>query len=537
MGTTGHNLDTFNIADLTPEQQRILIEIRRRKTELLLEIQDEPFQSSGSEWSGAEEQAGDFAEDFEPVESDSDNPEVQIQTPADITWVENPADMRNVPFSGQQGLKVNIPGEGRPIDFFTLLADDEFFDLLVNETNAYAELVLLNDPNPRPQSRISLWKPVDRQEMTVFLGLLFHMGIIQFPRLRDYWRKHRLYNLPFGSFRSRNRFLLIMRCLHLSPNPQEEEPRSSDRLSKVRTLVDFFNNKMFTTYSPQKKLSIDDSMLLWRGRLMFRQYIKNKKHKYGIKFYLLTESTGTIMKIQIYTGAADDMGGERHATKIVLNLANNYLDQGYSLYMDNFYNSVDLARQLLERNTYCTGTLRNGRKGSPSEVKTAKLKSGKSVQRYSRQICVVKWKDKREVLYISTEHENVLQEVTSRSGRKGEKPLPIAEYNEYMSGIDLQDQMMAYYPSHRKTIRWYKKVGIHIIEMMLYNSFMIYNKHSVQKMSYLDFRQSIIDVFLPESAENVPVIREAHHYPSKCEVAESGRKLRKRCRWCSQRGI
>ncbi|KAG5881925.1 hypothetical protein JTB14_038446 [Gonioctena quinquepunctata] len=354
------------------------------------------------EWSGAEEQAGDFAEDFEPVESDSDNPEVQIQTPADITWVENPAVMRNMPFSGQQGLKVNIPGEGRPIDFFTLLADDDFF------------------------------------------------------------------------------------------------------------------------YFLQKKLSIDDSMLLWRGRLMFRQYIKNKKDKYGIKFYLLTESNGTIMKIQIYTGAADDMGGKGHATKIVLNLANNYLDQGYSLYMDNFYNSVDLARQLLERNTYCTGTLRNGRKGSPSQVKTAKLKSGESVQCYSRKICVVKWKDEREVLYISTEHENVLQEVTSRSGRMGEKPLPIAEYNEYMSGIDLQDQMMAYYPSHRKTIRWYKKVGIHIIEMMLYNSFMIYNKHSVQKMSYLDFRQSIIDVFLPESAENVPVIREAHHYPSKCDGFPKG---------------
>ncbi|KAG5894076.1 hypothetical protein JTB14_003933 [Gonioctena quinquepunctata] len=324
-------------------------------------IEDELLQSSGSEWSGAEEQAGDFAEDFEPVDSDSDNPEVQIQTPADITWVENPADMRNMPFSGQQGLKVNIPVEGRPIDFFTLLAD-----LLVNETNAYAELVLLNDPNPRPQSRISLWKPVDRQEMTVFLGLLSIWGLFSFQD-SEIIGKHRLYNLPLGSFRSRSRFLLIMICLHLSPNPQEEEPRSSDRLSKVRTLVNFFNNKMFTTYSPQKKLSMDDSMLLWREKLMFRQYIKNKKHKYGIKFYLLTESTGTIMKIEIYTGAADDMGGERHATKIVLNLANNYLDQGYSLYMDNFYNSVDLARQLLERNTYCTGTLRNGRKGSPEE--------------------------------------------------------------------------------------------------------------------------------------------------------------------------
>ncbi|XP_022917218.1 cytohesin-1 isoform X3 [Onthophagus taurus] len=39
MGTTGHTIDTFNTSELTPEQQKQLIEIRRRKTELLLEIQ------------------------------------------------------------------------------------------------------------------------------------------------------------------------------------------------------------------------------------------------------------------------------------------------------------------------------------------------------------------------------------------------------------------------------------------------------------------------------------------------------------------
>ncbi|XP_060523138.1 cytohesin-1 isoform X3 [Cylas formicarius] len=39
MGTTGHSLDTFSIAELTQEQQRVLIEIRRKKTELLLQIQ------------------------------------------------------------------------------------------------------------------------------------------------------------------------------------------------------------------------------------------------------------------------------------------------------------------------------------------------------------------------------------------------------------------------------------------------------------------------------------------------------------------
>ncbi|XP_044733078.1 cytohesin-1 isoform X2 [Chrysoperla carnea] len=39
MGSSSHSVDTFNPADLTPEQQKMLIDIRRRKTELLLEIQ------------------------------------------------------------------------------------------------------------------------------------------------------------------------------------------------------------------------------------------------------------------------------------------------------------------------------------------------------------------------------------------------------------------------------------------------------------------------------------------------------------------
>ncbi|KAJ8913138.1 hypothetical protein NQ315_006056 [Exocentrus adspersus] len=345
------------------------------------ESKEEPFESWGSDWSGTEEQEGNLVEDFEPVESNSEDGEQQSEIPV-VNWVGNPCNMKNIQFSGQPGLKVHIPGEVRPIDFFLLLTDDNFFYLLVRETNAYAEEVLITDPNPRPQLRITHWKPIDKQEMKL-------------PRLRDYWRKDRLYNYHLVVL-SRNRFLLIMSCLHFSPNPKEREPRSTDKLYKVR-LVDFFNNKMLATYSPQKNLSIDESMLLWRGRLMFCQYIiKNKKHKYGIKFYLLTESTGTIMKLQGQLTI-----GKGHAANIVLHLAGNYLDQGYSLYMDNFYNSVDLAKQLVDRNTCCTGTLRNGRKGNPSDVAKAKLKVG------SGQICVGKWKDKRDVLYISIEHENI----------------------------------------------------------------------------------------------------------------------------------
>nr|CAH7767341.1 unnamed protein product [Callosobruchus chinensis] len=45
------------------------------------ESEEEPSQSSGSEWSGAEEQEGDLLEDLEPVESDSENVDEQAETP------------------------------------------------------------------------------------------------------------------------------------------------------------------------------------------------------------------------------------------------------------------------------------------------------------------------------------------------------------------------------------------------------------------------------------------------------------------------
>jgi len=41
-------------------------------------------------------------------------------------------------------------------------------------------------------------------------------------------------------------------------------------------------------------------MLLWKGRLLFWQYIKNKKNKYGIKFFELCTPDGYVLNAEIY---------------------------------------------------------------------------------------------------------------------------------------------------------------------------------------------------------------------------------------------
>lgn len=177
-----------------------------------------------------------------------------------------------------------------------------------------------------------------------------------------------------------------------------------------------------------------------------------------------------------------------------------FLDSGHSLYTDNFYNSVDLAEQLLSRQTYCTGTLRIDRKNIPGEVKNAKLKKGEAIYKCSDEgVMVGKWRDKREVSFITTQFSNKMVEYTDKRGQKRKKPSPIVQYNKYMGGVDRQDQLMSYYPCERKSIRWYKKLGLHIVQMLLLNAYLLFKKHTKSKISIYDFRISIIDSLVPET--------------------------------------
>lgn len=144
----------------------------------------------------------------------------------------------------------------------------------------------------------------------------------------------------------RCRKLIIMRNLHFSDNTAE--PNKPDRIFKIKPLINYFNDKRNHIYFPYRELSLDESMVLWRGRVIFRQFVQNKRHKYRIKLYMLTEPNDTILKFAVYAGAFDDIGGKGHAINVVLHLMEEKLNIGHSLFMDNFYNSYDLIQKLLK---------------------------------------------------------------------------------------------------------------------------------------------------------------------------------------------
>ncbi|KAJ8918220.1 hypothetical protein NQ315_014089 [Exocentrus adspersus] len=248
-------------------------------------------------------------------DADSGPVHVSADTP---NWQEAPTDPKNFPFSKNNELLVPIPGNNEPVDYFHMIFDDDILKLMENETNQYAEEIFCSEGTTE-KSRVTRCKSVTCDKMLKFIALVLHTGAIKMNRLQDYWKIHPLYNMKyFSAFMSHDRFLLILRRLHFARNPGHGE-NSTDRLHKIRPVLNFFNNKMAQLYYPGKELSLDESMVLWRGRLVFRQYIKKQapQNKYGIKLYMLTEPSGIIIKSQVYTGALHDGGGKGHTTRVV----------------------------------------------------------------------------------------------------------------------------------------------------------------------------------------------------------------------------
>ncbi|UYV61674.1 PSPC1 [Cordylochernes scorpioides] len=78
-------------------------------------------------------------------------------------------------------------------------------------------------------------------------------------------------------------------CFILTRESREER-RKDDKLAPIRELCELFIAKCSSLYTPGTNCTIDESLLNFRGRCGFKQYIPNKPAKYGIKVFVLADS-------------------------------------------------------------------------------------------------------------------------------------------------------------------------------------------------------------------------------------------------------
>jgi hypothetical protein len=267
----------------------------------------------------------------------------------------------------------------------------------------------------------------------------------------------------------------------------------------LKPLLDLLKARFSSVYIPGSVVTIDESMIPWRGRLLFRQYIPGKAHKYGIKMYKLAATNGYTWNYVIYTGEQESMVGVGHAQAVVMELLDG-LDGCYrTVVADNFFTTISLAKYLLEHDTYLIGTLRSNRVGSGSKVLEENLSRGEIYGLQNKDgIKLIRWKDKKDVLMISTTPSHSASVVdsgkTNFQNERIMKPQVVLDYNEGRQGTDLSDQLSAYYTCLRKSIKWYRKVAFELVfGTALVNSYLIYKENYTEsKVTILQFRQSLV---------------------------------------------
>lgn len=137
-------------------------------------------------------------------------------------------------------------------------------------------------------------------ELDIFIGIIILTTFYSRTSEKDYWSTDPLLECPIvRSAMSRARFLELKRGLKCSKTIDKS---SNDFAWRVRALLTMFNIniKRFGFY--QTAISADEMMVKFYGRLCFKQFIRNKPVRFGVKMWALCGADGFLYKCDIYCG-------------------------------------------------------------------------------------------------------------------------------------------------------------------------------------------------------------------------------------------
>ena len=139
-------------------------------------------------------------------------------------------------------------GTMNPIDCYRHFITDEIINLMVCETNRYAEQYLLTY-KPSNRSKKLQWEPTTNEEMLKFLGIIIEMKLVQMPKIDYYWSKSQLYGSKIiQNTMSRDKFEFLLKFLHFSNN--DEQDTSQDRLAKFNPVLHLLKARFKSVYIP-----------------------------------------------------------------------------------------------------------------------------------------------------------------------------------------------------------------------------------------------------------------------------------------------
>lgn len=369
-----------------------------------------------------------------------------------------------------KGIGLNVKS---PYESWKLFFPDSLIEKIVEYTNIWIA------KNKGQFTRERDAKETDHIEINAVLGLLFLAGVLRssHTRLEDLWANDGLGIEYFRSTMSIKRFKFLLRAIRFDDIRTRRQRKATDKLAPIRSVFDDFVQRCQEYYSVSAYITVDEMLEGFRGRCSFRQYIPNKPARYGIKMFAMCDArTFYTSNIEVYVGKQPPgpYNVSNTAKDIAIRMITPVSGTGRHLTVDNWYGSIQLAKELLnEHRITLVSTLRKNKKEIPLLFNDPKGRTPcSSLFAYQKDCTLLSYVPRRNkvVLLVSTFHHT--DEIDPDSGDKS-KPYLLTCYNKNKGGVDTVDQMKSAYTVARRSNRWPLTIFFSLMNISGINSFII----------------------------------------------------------------
>ena len=439
------------------------------------------------------------------------------------------------------------------MDLFSSFMNDDMITGICEHTNNKLEELKKNIGDANKNT--ATYERTNLEEMRCFIGVLIMTGARKDSHLSVNHMFSNIYGSTFyKSLFSEKRFEFLLRCLRFDDIATRPQRMLDDPFAHVRDLWDCVIQNCRDNYIAGPIVTVDEQLLAFRGRCLFRVYIPSKPAKYGLKLFMVCDADtlyclnalpdlGKASTDKLNLPKSKKQG--HHFTMELLESGGLIMD-GRTTTLDNWFTSLNLAKDMLKAKMHMVGTIRPKPYMPTAEIHDMQMQERESVAIYNHKYnvnMVYKKTKKKYVAFITTLHNKF----TYVEKDKTEVNM---YYNAAKGGVDAFDMMCGASSTNRKTLRWPLCIFYGLLNIIMNNSWIIFMSNPANKgcekydflqdmaynlsRPYAQTRYTTRFNVLPRITRE-PLQRTFNLDEIRTNVIAVGQKktkIRKRCRYC-----
>ena len=192
------------------------------------------------------------------------------------------------------------------LDAFLLFFSEDILQEMVSRTNEKLEEARRKFMASTKQHEWTKneyrFMPTDRTELLAFLALNVLRGTVPLESATELFTGS-FAPAPFRATMSQSRYEKLLSCVRFDQSSTRADRRPGDKFCLMRNVFNKFDGNLRRHYKPSDCLTIDETLVTYRGRCPFKVYMPSKPGKYGILVRSVADARNRyVWKLWPYSG-------------------------------------------------------------------------------------------------------------------------------------------------------------------------------------------------------------------------------------------